>query len=261
MQKLYQALTIGSLLLLFYSCRKNNSPFTIAQSPSLSENTQQPNTVTNDPTSDRFIIPPEIAIMQVSIRATDRSFAKTFELIDANTEKVLQSINNTEGCQADLSDYQHPEEASSNRSYSSENSDNLIYTSSSYLEITISFDNNNSVKKRIQQLNNCLQAVPRLKSENKDSSISLNISKPIPTVKNVSEYRKQLLETKFSPLQEVADLSETPSQFNASDTKCTSKGEVQIVSRSLSNIELDIDFNCQQFNNLTLSEKPINNLL
>lgn len=191
MQKLYQALTSASLLLLFYSCSKNNSPSTIAQSPSLSEDTQQPNTVINDRTSDRFFIPPEIAIMQANIRATDRSFAKAFELIDANTEKILQSINNTEGCRADLLDYQYPEEASSNRSYSSENSDDLIYASSLDFEITISFENDNSIKERIQQLNNCLQAVPQLTSNNKDSSINLNVSKPIPTAKNVSEYRKK----------------------------------------------------------------------
>ena len=250
MQKLYQAFTIGSLLLLFYSCNKNNSPSTIAQSPGYSENTQQPNTVTNDPTSDRFMVPPEIAIVQANIRATDKSFAKTFELIDANTDRLIQSINNTDGCRADILDYQHSEEASSNRGYDPENFDDLVYTSNLDLEITISFDDNNSVKERIKQLNNCLQAVPQLKPENsKNSSISLNLSEPIPTVKNASEYRKQLLETKFASLQEVANLSETPSQFNASDTKCTSKGNVQIINRSLSNIELDIDFNCQQFGN------------
>lgn len=254
MQKLYQALTMGSLLLLFYSCNKNNSPSTIAQSPSYSENTQQPNTVTDALKSDRFLVPPEIAIMQANIRATNKSFTKTFELIETNTDRVIQSINNTDGCRADILNYQHSEEASSNRDYGFKNFDDLIYTSSLDLEITISFDNNNSVKERIQQLNNCIQAVPQLTSDDSENgSISLNLSQPIPTVKNASEYRKQLLGTKFASLQEVANLSETPSQFNASDTKCTSKGNIQIINRSLSNIELDIDFNCQQFGNSSKS--------
>ena len=252
MLRLYQALTISSLLLLFYSCNKNNSPSTTAQSPTYSEESEQPNIATEVPDSDRFAVPPEIAIMQAKLRATNNSFAKTFELIEANTDTVLQSINNTEGCRADLIDYQHPEEASSNsnRSYGTENSDNLIYAGSLDVEITISFDDANSVKERIQQLNKCLQALPQLTSDDSEnSSISLNVSKPIPTLKNASEYRKQLLETKYASLQEVANLSETPSQFNASDTKCTSKGNIQIINRSLSNIELDIDFSCQQFGN------------
>lgn len=250
MQKLYQTLTIGSLLLLFYSCNRNNSPSITAQSPSLTENTQQPNTVIDDRRSDLLFVPPEIAIMQAKLQATGDSFAKTFELIDANADRVIQSINNTDGCRAELFDYQHPQEANNNRSYSSKNSDNLIYTSSLDLEITISFDNNNSVKERIQQLNNCLQAIPQLTSEDSENNrISLNVAQPIPTVKNASEYRQQLLETKFASLQEVANLSETPSQFDASNTKCTSKGNVQIINRSLSEIELDIDFNCQQFGN------------
>ena len=254
MQKLYQALTIGSLLLLFYSCHKNSSPSTIAQNSSYSEESKQPTITTEVPDSDRFLVPPEIAIMQANIRATDKSFAKTFELIETNTDRVIQSINNTNGCRVDILDYQHSEEASSNRGYDPKNFDDLRYTSSLDLEITISFDDNNSIKERIQQLNNCIQAVPQLTSDNEDSSISLNVSKPIFTVKNASEYRKQLLETKFTRLQEVANLSETPSQFSASDTKCTSKGNVQIINRSLSNIELDIDFNCQQFNNPTSSQ-------
>ena len=250
MLKLYQALTIGSLLLLFSSCNKSNSSSIIPISSGFSKASKQPSMVTEVPNSDRFVVPPEMAIMQAKLTATGNSFAKTFEAIEANTDTVIQSINNTEGCRADLRDYQHPEEASSNRSYGIKNSDNLVYVSSLDLEITVSFDNTNSVKERIQQLNECLQAFPQLTSDDSENStIALNVSQPIPTVKNADEYREQLLETKFAPLQEVANLSETPSQFNASNTKCTSKGNIQIISRSLSNIELDIDFNCQQFGN------------
>lgn len=249
MQKLNQTLILSSFLLLFYSCNKNQSPSTIAQSSSYSDS-QPPNIAPEIPKSDRFVIAPEIALVTAKMQATGNSFDRTFESIDVNAEKLQQSINNTDGCQVELLDYQHPVVARGQRVL-----DGSEYRTHLDFQITISFDGDNSVRERIEQLNNCLQAIPRFELDNsKNSSINLNLSQAIPTVIDTSKYRKQLLETKFKPLQEIAELSETPSQFNATNTKCTSKGNVQIISRSISNIELDIDFNCQQFNNANKSQ-------
>ena len=92
-----------------------------------------------------------------------------------------------------------------------------------------------------------LQSINKLENSPKNTSISFNLSPAIPTVKNTDRYRQQILETKFTRLREVANLTETSSQFQANETKCTSNGIIIIRDRSLDEIELDIDFKCLQF--------------
>ncbi|VEP18841.1 conserved exported hypothetical protein [Hyella patelloides LEGE 07179] len=254
MLKFYKALAAISLLLLFFSCGKSDrsttsvtaqSDFIVSGSDYSSKN-QEANILPYDPAIKNFLIPPEIAVMQATINAGGNSFNEVAALIDTNTNKVIQSISSTEGCSANIVDYQHPRKTYGKRVLS----DSATYYSNLQIEIIISFAEMNNVQQRIEQINNCWQAIStsKLEAQEKDSTISLTLSDVIPTIENVDRYRKQLLETKFDTLKEVANLSETPSQFNASDTKCTSKGDVKVVKRSLSNIELDVDFNCLQFN-------------
>lgn len=247
MKQVYKALVTSTFLLLFFSCSKNERvPSVIAQSSEYYDGNQQSNIAQNDPAIEKFIVPSEIAVMQGNIRATSSSFLETFDLIENSTETLLQSINGTEGCSAEIYNYQHPRKTLEKRI----SGDSSTYFSNLDIAITASFDSTNNVQEKMRQLNDCLQAVPQLKLDDppKDTNIRFNLSPAIPTVINVNKYRTQILETKFARLQEIANLSDTPSQFNASNTKCTSNGDVQIVSRTFNNVELDIDFNCQQFN-------------
>lgn len=253
MLKFYKALAAVSLLLLFFSCGKSDRSTTsvtaqsdlIVSSSDYSSKNQEANILPHDRAIKRFLVPPEIAVMQATINAGGNSFAEVATLIDTNTNKALRSVSNTEGCSANILDYQHPRETYGKRVLS----DSTMYYSNLQIEIIISFAEMNNVQQRIEQINNCWQAIStsKLEAQEKDSTISLTLSNVVPTIENADRYRKQLLEAKFETLQEVANLSETPSQFNASDTQCTSKGDVKIVKRSLSNIELDVDFHCLQF--------------
>lgn len=247
MKQVSKALAASVFLLFFFSSKSDRVPSVIAQSSEYYNESQQPSIAqSNDPAIKRFFVPSEIAIMQGNIRVTSSSFSETFDLIENSTETVLQSINNTEGCSAEIYDYQHPRKTLEKRI----SGDSATYFSNLDIAITASFDNANNVQEKMKQLNDCFQAIPQLKLDNppKDTNIKLNLSPAVPTVMNANKYRKQILETKFVQLKEVANLSNNPPQFNASDTKCTSKGDVKIVSRTFSNIELDVDFNCQQFN-------------
>ena len=244
MKQVYKALAASAFLLLFFSCSKSDRVSSvIAQRSEYYNERQQPSIVPNDPAIKKFVVPSEVATMQAKIRVTSKSFSETFDLIENNTETVLQSINSTEGCSAEIYDYQHPRGTSGTRI----SEDNLTYFSSVDMAITVSFDNVNNVQEKMKQLNSCLQAVPQLKLDNlpKGTDIKFNLSPALPTIINANKYRKQLLEAKFIQLREMANLSNTPPQFNASNVKCTSKGNVQIVSRTFSNIELDVDFDCQ----------------
>ena len=118
------------------------------------------------------------------------------------------------------------------------------------MKATISFAGMNDIQARIRQVNKCMQTISGLKLDNpapKKTSVHLNVTNPLPTITNANKYRKQLLARKFSGLKEVAAIAENPTQFNAKDTKCTTNGNVNITKRSLNKLELDVNFNCQQF--------------
>ena len=254
MLKLSKTLLVVSVILLFFSCGKSNSPTSsvIAQSDRIISSTNysarnpQQNSSIDDPAIQRFLVPPEIAVMQATIQVKSNSFSEVANLIDTNSSKVVTSISQVKGCSAEIVNYQYPRETYGKRIVN----ETPTYLSSLEIKTIISFAGMNTVEQRIKQLNSCLQAIPQLKLEkaSKNSDINLSFSEVIPTVSNADSYRKQLLENKFTRLREIANLSETPSQFKASDTKCTSNGTVRVRNRSLSNIELDIDFKCLQFN-------------
>lgn len=260
MLKLPHTLTLISLLLLFFSCSKNNEPHpsviaqnetnlaesSVSSDENYSQNHQTANFVPNDPANKGFLVPPDLAVTQATIQVKGSSFTEVASLIELNTDKVLKSIATVQGCSATINNYQYPREDYGKRILD----DSAVYFGSSELEIRISFAGLNTVADRIKQLNNCLQSLSglNLTSSAKNASINLTLADVMPTINNLDRYRQELLAAKFNSLEAVANVAAQPSQFNANDTKCTSKGIVQIVSRSLSNIELDIDFNCQQFN-------------
>ena len=84
----------------------------------------------------------------------------------------------------------------------------------------------------------------KLQKKQNNVSVDLVVSDVMPTIQNAEKYREKLLESKLTALKQVANLPEPATQFQASDTRCTSKGIVKVVKRSLSGIELDIDFEC-----------------
>ncbi len=246
MIKISKILYLVCFLLLFLSCSNRNTSSRVrAYSDSEGSNTNSNSF--QDPTSDRFIVPPEIAIVSATISATASSFNEATELIETNSNKFFSSLNKIEGCSVNIIDYSHPAAWNYRKIASSNDSK---YSSSIDLEIQIDFTSAKDIPGRIERLNNCLQVVSEMKlekiPENKSKSIYLSLSKAIPTVKDVAKYRQQLLIAKFKPLKTVASIAEPASQFKALDTKCTSQGIVTVSDRSLKGIELDIDLDCRR---------------
>jgi len=246
MIKISKILYLACLLLLFLSCSNQNTSSSVRAYSNSNESNNNSNSF-QDPTSDRFIVTPEIAVMNATIMATASSFDEITELIEINSNKLINRISKVEGCSVNIIDYSHPVVYSSKRIA---NSQNKRYSSKMKLEIRIDFTSAKDIQTRIVQLNNCLQVIPEIKVENveeeKNKSIDLLLSKAIPTVKDLGKYRQQLLTTKFKALKTIVNLAEPASQFNALDTKCTSKGIITVRDRSLSAIELDIDLDCHR---------------
>ena len=247
MYKFPKIIWLVSILLVFISCSHNERSASSVQARSY-DYVEKDNFSIADPASDRFTVPPEIAVMSAKIRSSSSSFDKTTKLLAAGSKELLSSVNSVEGCSAKITNYQHPV---ANNSRKVSLSDKDKYLGNLELKILISFTETQDINQRIEQLNSCLKVIPQLKVEptesDKNASIYLSLSKVMPSIKQASKYRKRLLKFKLKPLKEVNTISDPAPQFNASDTKCTSEGIVQIVSRSLSAIELDIDFDCRRF--------------
>lgn len=244
MLKLTKRLYLTCFLLIFLACSRNQTSSSSVTAQSYRSESNQ-NNLPPDPALNRFIVPPEIAVMSAKISSRAGSFSKVTELLEASSAKLLKSISKIEGCSAKVVDYHHPSLIDPSKRILSYPQN---YSNAMELEIQISFAEMKEINERITQINTCLQAISQLEieqpQEDKDASIYLSLSRVMPTIKDAGKYRKKLLEAKFTGLKEVANYSEPATQFRASDTRCTSQGIVAVTSRSLRGIELDIDFDC-----------------
>ena len=236
-------------LFLFLSCTgsKLSSPSVEASGDWYESEPSNNNNSPTDPAINRFIVPPELGVINGTINSTANSFAEAAELLETNSDKLQTSIAQENNCSFKLIDYKHPLARGSRKSITSQAKK---YSGSVEFEILISLANAKNIKERIQQTDNCLQAIPTLTLEqnqkDKDMKINFFFSRVFFTIKDAGKYRQKLLEFKSQPFKEVANISNPAVQFDAQDTKCTSKGIVTVIKRSLSGIELDIDFDCSR---------------
>ncbi len=254
MLKSSKLIWLSCLLLLFIACSRNETSTSTASVQAQSsrddyESNNEPANSPQDPAGDRFVVPPEIAIMSAKISSTANSVVEANRLLELNSDNLSKKVTDVPGCSAKMVNYDSPL-AYSRKGISSKQEK---YSSHTDFEILISFADAKDIKQRIKQVKNCSQVFSTLtmieSQQDENSKVDFVLSEIVPTIKNASKYRTKLLEAKIKPLQEVAALSNTPTQFNASDIKCTSKGIVQVVDRSLSDIELDVDFDCRRFVN------------
>ncbi len=254
---------LSCLLLLFIACSRNQtststSPVQAQSSRDDYESNNEPANTLQDPASDRFVVPPEIAIMNAKISSTASSVVEANRLLELNSDNLAKKVTDVPGCSANMVNYDFPLDYSRKGISSKEEK----YSGYIDFEILISFANAKDIKQRIKQVKNCSQVFSTLKmiesQQDENSNVDVVLSEIVPTIKDASKYRTKLLEAKIKPLQEVAALSNSASasQFNASDIKCTSKGIVQVVDRSLRDIELNVDFDCRRFVNGKLISEP-----
>ena len=201
-----------------------------------------------DPAIARFIVPPELGVIEGKIHSSATSFTKVAELLATNSDKLEKGIAQTKGCSYRMLDYQHlnPMAWGSQKSLSSKNKQ---HSGSLKFEILIPLSQAKDIQARIGQIDSCLTAISKLElsnPEDKDTSINLSLSQVLLTVEDAGKHRQKLLEFKSQPLKEVASLSQPPIQFDAKDYKCASKGNVTVMDRKLSGIELDIDYDCRR---------------
>ncbi len=212
---------LSCLLLLFIACSRNQTSTSTssvqAQSSQSFRDDYESNKPANspqDPAVDRFVVTPEIAIMSAKISSTANSVAEANRLLELNSDNLSKKVTDVPGCSANMVNYESP--LADSRKVN--NSEKQKYYGYIELEILISFANAKVIKQRIKQVRNCLQAFSTLKmvksQQDENSKVDFVLSKIVPTIKDASKYRTKLLEAKIKPLQEVAALSNSATQFN-----------------------------------------------
>ena len=238
---------LAAILLLFFACGRASGPPTSveAQSRSSNKRSHSPLPLPNDPAQSPFIVPPDLAVITIGLSTTQPSFAASTQLLQDKAELLLAKITEGEGCVARGLDYRQPIQPVGQ--YFRWDADQ--YTSQIDVELNIALDGLASVTDRIQRLDDCVQRIPQFanKDTKKEEAIAVALSPVLFTLRDSSVYRDELLQKRFAPLQAVADAAQAPGQFRASQTQCTSNGEVMIVARSLSGVELDVNFECTRF--------------
>ncbi|NOY89574.1 MAG: hypothetical protein GXP55_00095 [Deltaproteobacteria bacterium] len=99
------------------------------------------------------------------------------------------------------------------------------------------------VDARAERLEHCLARIDAAADRREDGVVRRGA--PLLTVDQPEAYRAELLTRAFRDLRAVAATTDTPPQFTAEATRCTSAGHVVIRSRSLTGIVLGVDFSCQ----------------
>ena len=236
----------AGILFLFFACgRASGPPESVnAQSRSYDSQPAAPLPAPSDPARQPFIVPPEVAVMTVSLVTTQESFAASTQLVQEKAALLVTQVEEGNGCTARIVDYRQPVQPLGK--YFRWDADQ--YTSQIDVEMKIDLDGLNSVTERIQRLDDCVQRMPQFadKDTKKEEAIAVSLSTAMPTIRDASVHRDQLLQRRFAPLQAVVNTAQPPGQFKATQTQCTSNGDVRIVARSLSGIELDVNFECDR---------------
>ncbi|MGK7890852.1 MAG: SIMPL domain-containing protein [Leptolyngbyaceae cyanobacterium] len=245
--KLAKPIALGGLLLIAFACgRASSPPSSVAQSyAGLSRQSQTPPSPPHyDPANPRFIVPPELAVMTITITTVDESFAASTQLVQAKTQALLDAVTAGPGCSAQISDYAQPVQPLGR--YLRRNAKQ--YISQMTIDLEIDLDGLTQVRDRLQRLDDCVSRIPEFIDEDgqEDEAIAMTLSAVLPTVRDATVHRSALLQQRFQALQAVATAQQPPPQFQPSDLVCTSNGTVSIVSHQLSGVELAVDFSCDR---------------
>ena len=238
-----KVMTLAGLLFVAYACGRTSAPSSsVAQSRSDYDSSRIQTVSAQDPALQRFIVPPELALMTLSLVATEESFPESTQLLQDSAAAVVEAVDGN-GCSARMLEYTQPA-----LSWGQSGLYDGRYSSQIDVEVEVSFAGLNEVGDRITRLDECVQLIPEFTTDNgkRDARLAIATSSVMPTLQDANRYRDELLQQRFTALQEVAAAANPPGQFEASKTVCTSDGTVKIVNRNISGIELDVDFYCEQ---------------
>jgi len=100
-----------------------------------------------------------------------------------------------------------------------------------------------SVDARAERIEHCLARIDAAANGREEGAVRMGA--PLLTLDQLETHRGELLARAFSDLTAVAGTTDTPTQFDANATHCTSGGHVNIVERSLDGIVLGVDMTCR----------------
>ncbi len=203
-----------------------------------------------DPADVLFSVAPDAARSEAVLTVWAGTHVDASRKALAASQQVLETLGSTGECSGTLRDYSPPRPVGQVVT-----PDGDEFESGWQAEVAVTVEANLSglrtVQKRAQRIDQCFGALHALNPDSAPAmkNVGARLGALLIRVDAPHRYRAALLAAKTDQLARLS--APRVAQFHAEDTRCTSRGEVRVVQRSLSGVALDIDFAC---NNVLPSE-------
>lgn len=180
-------------------------------------------------------VPPDRALVRVDVSMKAEAYAGARTDTQSVAQQVVDKIAAVDGCTASIEESMTPHATGTKE-----------WTGSAIVRLDASLEGLNSLGERTARVDACVEPLHSLREAGGETMdrAEIRVGAPWYTLDQPSQHRTALLRAALAPLAEVAELEDTPPQFDALATKCTSEGRVSIVDRSATEIGLTVDLTC-----------------
>jgi len=183
-----------------------------------------------------FRVPPDRALVAVTVGVSQPSFAETSAALSAEVANIQAAL--TGPCTTTLMDASSPDQ------------DGTTWSASAELRVDIDLRGLPGVAERRTRLDTCLAALdPLLTTEWKKISVGTRIvqrSAPLLSVDDPEQHRDALLAQAAASLAWAAGAAGAP-QLHPTDLRCVPRGTVTVGDRRLSGVVLELDLPCRVY--------------
>ncbi|MBX3269057.1 MAG: hypothetical protein KF729_02280 [Sandaracinaceae bacterium] len=176
-----------------------------------------------------FLVPPDRALVRVDVTGRAPTRAELAARMDDATRAMRATLAVPGACAAAVVALGAPRREGER------------WSATATLSIDVPLAGLDDVAARFARVERCMERFDAMGAEL--AGLELAVSHPLPTVDRPHLHRAALLERAVGPLREVAAFDGPPA-FDPNGVRCTSRGEVTIVERSLAGIALRVDLEC-----------------
>jgi hypothetical protein len=184
-----------------------------------------------DPSAPSLDVPPDRALLDLSIGVVGQGFSATADRTREVIEAVAQTVRGGDGCEAHWIDHTPP----------TPRGDDGEFRGEGRLRIDVALADLSDTAARAARLDAC---VARLETADLGAGVHLRLSSALVTVDDPQAHGRALLKARLAPLHELAATIDAPPQYEPAGVRCRSTGAVSIVERRLSGVTLTLDFSC-----------------
>lgn len=180
-------------------------------------------------------VSPDRALTRVDVLMEASTYASARTETQAVADELVARIDAIEGCDARIDGSDAPVAAGRE-----------AWRGSVAVRVDADLGGLSDLAARTSRVDVCIEPLHTLRDDGGDAMdrAEIRVGAPWYTVDDPGQHREALLRVALAPLAEVAALGDTPPQFEARATRCTSRGDVSIVERSATEVGLTVDLEC-----------------